>query len=40
MLGNGVFAYGENSHDVLMRFGRVFEMRVAPHGPAILEVSA
>lgn len=40
MLGNGVFAYGENSQDVLMRFGRVFEMRVAPHGPAILEVSA
>jgi len=37
MLGNGVFAYGENARGVLSRFGRVYSMTVARHGPLLLE---
>lgn len=37
MLGNGVFAYGENAREVLSRFGRVYMMTVARSGPVLLE---
>jgi pantoate kinase len=38
MLGNGVFAYGTNAREVLAPFGEVYEFRISPSGPEILEV--
>ena len=38
MLGNGVFAYGKNAREVLAHFGKVYEFRISPSGPEILEV--
>lgn len=37
MLGNGVFALGEDAPDLLKRFGTVFELYPAKSGPVILE---
>lgn len=37
MLGNGVFAYGKNAPEVLAPFGEVYEFRISPSGPEILE---
>ncbi len=37
MLGNGVFAYGDEAFPVLSRFGRVYRMTFARNGPAVLE---
>jgi pantoate kinase len=38
MLGNGVFALGEEAKVVLNRFGTVYPLRIAKEGPRILEV--
>ncbi|MDO9326195.1 MAG: pantoate kinase [Methanoregula sp.] len=40
MLGDGVFAYGKLARDVLLPFGEVYEFRVSPTGPEILEERA
>jgi pantoate kinase len=40
MLGNGIFAYGKNAREVLAPFGEVYEFRVSPTGPRIMEVKA
>jgi pantoate kinase len=40
MLGNGVFAYGKKAHEVLSFFGEVYEFRVSPAGPGIVEERA
>lgn len=37
MLGNGVFALGKESEDILSRFGRVYHLHIAEHGPRIME---
>jgi pantoate kinase len=37
MLGNGVFAYGKKAREILSPFGEVFEFRVSPTGPEIVE---
>jgi pantoate kinase len=39
MLGNGVFAYGKDAREVLLGFGRSFELHVAHHGPTIVEAA-
>lgn len=38
MLGEGVFAFGEESEAVLSQFGKVYVTSVADEGPIILEV--
>lgn len=40
MLGNGVFAYGENAGPVLARYGTVYRMAVAKNGPRIVSEDA
>ena len=37
MLGNGVFAVGENARTVLSRFGEIYELSVAHNGMHLLE---
>lgn len=37
MLGDGVFAYGNKARDLLSPFGEVYEFRVSPTGPKIVE---
>lgn len=37
MLGEGVFAYGKGAQNVLSSFGEVYEFRVSPTGPEIVE---
>ena len=37
MLGDGVFAYGKKAREVLSAFGEVYEFRVSPNGPKIVE---
>ncbi|PKL57896.1 MAG: GHMP kinase, partial [Methanomicrobiales archaeon HGW-Methanomicrobiales-5] len=37
MLGDGVFAYGRKAREVLSRFGEVYEFRISPSGPRIIE---
>lgn len=37
MLGEGVFAYGKKAREVLSSFGEVYEFRVSPNGPRIVE---
>ncbi len=37
MLGDGVFAYGKKAREVLSSFGEVYEFRVSPNGPRIVE---
>ena len=39
MLGDGVFAYGKKAREVLSSFGEVYEFRVSPTGPLIVEDS-
>ena len=39
MLGDGVFACGEDARPVLGRFGEVYEMGIAGSGPAVVEGS-
>lgn len=36
MLGNGVFAYGNNAKEILMRFGQVYEFSMAHSGTRII----
>ncbi len=40
MLGNGVFAYGDNAGPALSRFGNLYRMAVAKNGPALVEEQA
>ena len=40
MLGNGVFAYGENAGPILARYGTVYRMAVAKKGPRIVAEDA
>ncbi|MDD1729181.1 MAG: GHMP kinase [Methanospirillum sp.] len=37
MLGNGVFALGDNAKDLLINFGEVYSLHIAKAGPRILE---
>jgi len=37
MLGDGVFAYGKRAREVLSPFGEVYEFRVSPNGPELVE---
>lgn len=38
MLGCGVFAAAPDAHELLAGFGRVFPLKICPHGPTLLEM--
>lgn len=38
MLGNGIFAYGYDAFNVLLKYGNPFLLQMAENGPVILEV--